>query len=370
MAARDRFKDLGAGQVPMQEIGAEREGLLVPTADDRSGFFGQVESIDARIKVVQGNIKQIEQLQYASLAAVDQQVNQNAIRQLTEDTQQIIRQLRGELKASFEATQRLGNTYEAKERRTQELHLADQLKKVAEEYQRVQQTVEAQMKDRMARQFRIVRPGASEEEIQNAVNSGGDQVFSREILASRVGEQKRALEEVQLRHNQIQQIEKSVTELFTLMQDMQQLLDMQQIVVDQIEEHVEKADRDIEIGNIHIDGATGSAEGIRKKKLIIIGIVLTIVIIIAIIIGVQVSKNSSSNNSKLRRRAAAPMPTIPVDRSMFRTGGGMPPPTKNNDNKLHRRAAAPLAKIPVAIDPSMFRIGVEIPAPAPKPAQK
>ena len=50
-----------------------------------------------------------------------------------------------------------------------------------------------------------------------------------QLLSSRVGEQKRALEEVQVRHNQIQQIESALIELFELTQEMQTMLEQQQV---------------------------------------------------------------------------------------------------------------------------------------------
>ncbi|KAJ3045542.1 Plasma membrane t-SNARE, secretory vesicle fusion [Rhizophlyctis rosea] len=246
MAGRDRTKELGGGdsQYPMQEIRLEREGLLAGSMEDDSLYWNQVESMKARIEVVRRNIAEIERLEYASLSAIDINggphplalpssqfyiENQGLLTRVTEETQILIRQLRGEIRTMRETTHRLGNTSIARTHRAQEGVLAEKLMKVANEYQTVQQRVKAQMRERLERQYRIVRPGASAEEIQGVVLQGNQQIFTSELLSSRVGEQKRALEEVNVRHNQIQQIEAALVELFELTQEMQQMLTEQQV---------------------------------------------------------------------------------------------------------------------------------------------
>jgi syntaxin 1B/2/3 len=72
----------------------------------------------------------------------------------------------------------------------------------------------------------IARPDASRADIDKAIDSRSGPVFAQEMLSSRIGEQRRALQEVQGRHEELRKMEKSIEELAQLFQDMQLLLEV------------------------------------------------------------------------------------------------------------------------------------------------
>ena len=78
----------------------------------------------------------------------------------------------------------------------------------------------------MEREIRIARPNATPEEIERAMDSRTGPVFAQEILSSRVQDQRRVLQEVQGRHEELRRIETSIDELVNLFQEMQLLIDV------------------------------------------------------------------------------------------------------------------------------------------------
>lgn len=71
------------------------------------------------------------------------------------------------------------------------------------------------------------RPDASESDIQRAVeDSRSGSAFAQEMLNSRIGAQRRVLQEVQDRHEELRKMEASIEELATLFLDLQVLLEV------------------------------------------------------------------------------------------------------------------------------------------------
>lgn len=68
------------------------------------------------------------------------------------------------------------------------------------------------------------------------------------MLNSRVGEQRRILQDISSRHHEIEKIEESVEQLANLFQDMQILLEQQQDTINVIETHVGDAQAHMEEG--------------------------------------------------------------------------------------------------------------------------
>ena len=168
----------------------------------------------------------------------------------------------------------------------------------------------------MARQYRITKPGASDEEVNRAIDSsksifleidfnllfistGNGTIFQQQILSSRVADQKSMLEELQNRQVELEKIAKSLPLLFELYQDMQALLNEQEVVIDDIEKNVDHTILNVQNADVQLTKGVGYAISTRKKKWILFFIVLVILIIIAIIIGVEVTKATAAANQLL-----------------------------------------------------------------------
>jgi syntaxin 1B/2/3 len=150
------------------------------------------------------------------------------------------------------------------------------LKQAIQEYQQVESTFRKKTQDQMARQYRIVRPDASEQEVRAAVEdtSQGAQVFQQALMQSdRRGQARAVLSAVQDRHAAIQKIEQQMIELAQLFQDMDTLVVQQEEQIVQIEQKGEEVVENLNKGNVELGGAVKSARAARKKKWICLGIV-------------------------------------------------------------------------------------------------
>ena len=131
-----------------------------------------------------------------------------------------------------------------------------------------------------------MNPNATEEEVQEAISSENQQIFSQAVMNSnRRGQAEAALSEVQTRHRDIQQISRTMNELAELFEDMQQLVAEQEPIVATIENKAQEAQQDIEGGVAQTNKAVKSARAMRKKKwwclliLVIIAVILIAVLV-------------------------------------------------------------------------------------------
>ncbi|KAJ3313397.1 hypothetical protein HDU76_002657 [Blyttiomyces sp. JEL0837] len=152
----------------------------------------------------------------------------------------------------------------------------------------VQSEIKSSNRDQIVRQYRIARPGASDQEIQNALDSGRADVFSQEILSSRVADQQRILGAVQDRQKQLEQITKSMEELVSLTQELQHLIDEQTYLIDETDQHVENTVQAVQSGVAQLEVANKKAASARKKKWIIFWIVLIFLIVVGAAIAIYI----------------------------------------------------------------------------------
>ncbi|KAF8450011.1 t-SNARE [Terfezia claveryi] len=110
----------------------------------------------------------------------------------------------------------------------------------------------------MERQYRIVKPDATQEEVDQAVQSGETQVFSQAILSSaRSSNAQSTLGAVKARHAEILRIERTLIELVELFEDMAKEVEAAEPVVAKLEKDVE---------NVHQDLVKGNTELVVAKK--------------------------------------------------------------------------------------------------------
>jgi len=149
------------------------------------------------------------------------------------------------------------------------------IRKAIQSYQQTEAAFRKEVQEQQRRQFLIVRPDATESEIREATESGGDtQIFQQALMQSdRRGQSQSTLRNVQQRHDAIQQIERTMIELQQLFQDLDAIVVQQDVAVQDIEVKAEETYNHIEAGNVHLDKGVSSARAARKKKWICLGIV-------------------------------------------------------------------------------------------------
>merc|ERR1711981_515090 len=149
-------------------------------------------------------------------------------------------------------------------------------------YQKAQQQYKSDIKNKVKRQVQIVRPSATDEEIETVMKSEGgkDQLYKDKILKGVADPIKNAYANVADKYQDVLTLEASVAELHQMFLDFALLTEQQGEMLDQIEYQVKSASDYIDDGNTEITSAIKYQKMIRKKQCCIILIVLVILMVI------------------------------------------------------------------------------------------
>ncbi|KAI0647220.1 t-SNARE [Trametes meyenii] len=258
-----------------------------------AGFYNEIGSIQDDIRTFNDNVARISDLHSRSLNATDdvatQRVN-NQLEELVADTSALSNVLRRRIKS----LQKQGGGGRDGEIRKQQTGLVKQkFMDAIQNYQTVEQQHRQKYKQRLERQYKIVKPDASPEEVKAVVDDDqGGQIFSQALMNSnRYGEARSAYREVQERHADIKKIEKTLTELAQLFNDMSILVEQQDEQITVINDTVKEVEKDVETGLNYTQKAVDSARSARKKRWICFILCIVILIIIAIVVAVVVLQN-------------------------------------------------------------------------------
>jgi syntaxin 1B/2/3 len=161
------------------------------------------------------------------------------------------------------------------------------------DFQKIESDFRARMKEQQERQYRIVNPNATEDEVYAAVDSPDTQIFQQALLnADRRGQSQSALSAVRQRHVAIQNIEHTMIELAELFQDLDTLVMEQDVKIQEIETKAEAVQEDVEQANVQLDKGIDSARAARRKKWCLFWflVIVIIVVVAAVIIYIEVNK--------------------------------------------------------------------------------
>ncbi|KAJ1864765.1 hypothetical protein LPJ73_000189 [Coemansia sp. RSA 2703] len=165
---------------------------------------------------------------------------------------------------------------------------ADQISR----YRQMEHQFSKRQRARLERQYKIVRPNATDEEARQAAESDhAAQIFSQALVGpSRSEEARRVLQDVQLRQEQIQKIEKSVIQLAEMFNEVSAMINQQQQQIDDIEAAVEQTHTHIEEGYKETQKAVVQVKKARKKKWWLLLLVLVLLVAIGLVLYFKLRK--------------------------------------------------------------------------------
>ncbi|EJP63095.1 t-SNARE protein [Beauveria bassiana ARSEF 2860] len=273
--------------------------------NDGNAILNECRDIDTGVAQIERNLEQLRMLQQRTLDDADSSSSSAANRQLDALSSETMAQYR-------ELTERVRTIKSHPDANTpknkpQVGRVDRRLKQAIQQYQQVESGFRKRTQDQMARQYRIVRPDASEDEVRAAVeDTSNSQVFSQALMQSnRQGRARAALSAVQDRHKALVKIEQQMVELSQLFQDMDTLVVQQEAAVTQIEQKGEEVVENLDKGNEEMGTAVNTARKTRKKKWICLGICVAIIVVIVIIVLIYVfvirGQNNNNNNSNPKR---------------------------------------------------------------------
>lgn len=156
-------------------------------------------------------------------------------------------------------------------------------------FQKLDSEFRNKLQERMVREYKIVRPDASDAEAREAVQDPDVQIYSQALMSSdRRGQATSTLQAVRGRHAAIQKIEQDMLQLAAMFQDLDAIVVQQEAQVTSIEQRGEEVQDHVTKANVELDGAVQKARAARKKKWICLGIGVAIVVVIVVVVVVAV----------------------------------------------------------------------------------
>jgi syntaxin 1B/2/3 len=265
---QDPYDSYGGNNVEMAPLAQNAD----PMGSDPNAILNECRDIDRGIDEVERNLEQLRMIQQRTLDDADTSSSSNANRQLdnlSSETMALYRTLTERVR-----TVKSNRDANSPKNKPQVSRVDRRLKQAIQQYQQVESQFRKRTQDQMARQYRIVRPDATEQEVREAVeDTSNNQVFSQALMQSdRQGRARAALSAVQDRHDALVKIEQQMIELSQLFQDMDTLVVQQESTIMQIEQKGEEVVENLDKGNEEIGVAVKTARATRKKKWWCLGI--------------------------------------------------------------------------------------------------
>jgi len=308
--AQDRLAALRAQRQQQQQDGPptnetyeayQMSGMQSNTsanADILSGgmpaFYKEISSLQDAIAQFNKNVNQISDLHTRSLNAIDGSSGSADDAQRLDALSTETRQLSNGIKQRISALKSVpaANEKEAQVRHSQTKLVGTKFMDAIQHFQQVEQQYRQRSKQRVERQFKIVKPDATPEEIAAVVDDGNNQIFAQALTSStRYSDSRAAYQEVQERHQDLVKLQQTLGELAQLFNDLAILVDQQQEVIDTIGKQAADVEDHTNSGNLDLERAVESARAARRKRWICFWIFVGILVVIAAVIGIYYGLN-------------------------------------------------------------------------------
>jgi len=256
------------------------------------------EAIKSGIHGIRNNVKTLEaQYKQALFAITPDQANKSSaqIQTLTDETSTQIHKVKGQIDDFKRA---IINSPEASVRQTMSESLTQKFADVLQQYQKSQTEYKDKVKTRMAQKVKIVKPDATEDEVEQAIETGeADKLYRQGTLdqQSLHSQAKNALSYIQDRHREIVQIEQSINELHDMFVDMAVLVQSQGVVLDIVQENVDSAILTTRDGTDQMRDALVKQKTSRKKMYILL--VILVIVVVGLLLGGILGALSSKTNA-------------------------------------------------------------------------
>nr|CAH8855627.1 unnamed protein product [Trichobilharzia regenti] len=264
------------------------EPVIVESSSQIDTFFTEIEWIRREIEKIRIEIGQVKTKHGEILSALQQNPKTKAqLEELNENIKKSASQVCVKLKALEQSVK----VQEAKDdasadlriRKTQHNTMVRSFMNVMQEYNKAQTDFRDASKARIKRQIEISRRSVTDEELEDMLESGNPQIFTQGILTD-TQQARQNLADIQARHMDIINLEKSIRELHELFLDMASLVETQGELIDRIDINVKQTQDYVAEARQETKKAVVYKKKSRKKMLIIIGITVGVLLIILTII--------------------------------------------------------------------------------------
>ncbi|KAI1662684.1 t-SNARE [Daldinia decipiens] len=271
-------------------------------------FLNRIQFLRNEIRTLTSNVQTIASLHQRALAEGDGGAASQQLERVVADTQTLNTGIRDQLKfLANDAYKSPPNSTTRDMKDRQVATIKAEFERELSNYQKEESVYSQRYREQIARQYRIVNPEATEEEVRNAADAdwGNEGVFQTALRTNRAGQASSVLGAVRARHNELQRIERTLIELANMFQDLAILVEIQDHAVNEAVNNAENTTKYIDEGNTHVKKGIDHARNRRKLKW---WCLIVVIIIIAIALGVGLgvaanagllggNKNNNNNNN-------------------------------------------------------------------------
>ncbi|OQR94857.1 syntaxin [Achlya hypogyna] len=276
----------------LAELTGKSSEVTIDISEFMEKFFVDVEDMQADLGKIVLATDRISELNHQALlatAAGEEQTISQELCLVIDATNKIAAHAKGmlELIKKESAEKKKDKTVAASEIRIRDnmsTTLTRKFMDTMKEYQKAQQKFKADMKNKVKRQVQIVKPDASEQEIDMVMRSADPGAIYRSAILQGSAE---SIKEVYMnchdKYQDVLKLEQSVAELHQMFLDLALLVEQQGEMLDHIEFQVKAASNYIEAGNKEVTKAIKTQKSMRKKQccLLVFGLVIVLIAVAA-----------------------------------------------------------------------------------------
>lgn len=276
------------GQIQPEQRTQSEEGIRQPDQVEKPDptsqvFFAQIEQAKSQVETFSNNTKNVKGMHDLLLRTIEpaqQSQIQETIDQKTDENNRLGQEIGRLLKALTTETQEQEKSKKispslARIRFNLATTCSSNFAKQVEAFQQEQIRAKAEYGEHLKRQYLLVNPKATPDELKRIVESGAEGQQSMFESANRMEAQK-ALDSVNERHKSIQRLEQSLVNVHRLFVDMQMLVQLQGKMIDKIDTNVENVAEYTEESAVTMEKAVEYQKAAWKQKSFFLMILLVV----------------------------------------------------------------------------------------------
>lgn len=263
---------------------------------NRDEFLQRIDAVKQQINHLTTSISSIATIHQRILSSPESGAPSSQLESITTQTQVQNTRIKDQIKnLEVDAARDPRNQF----KKTQVENLKRAFREQLKEYEKEEQLYRQRYREALARQYKIVNPEASEEEVEQASNAdwGDEGVFQTALKTNRSAAAYSVLNAVRSRHNEIQRIERTLFELATLFQEMSEMVMVQGEQIAHIDSQAQGVQQDTEQANREIAKAVVSARRRQKLKWWLVGVIVAIIVVLALVLGLYFGLTNRNNNN-------------------------------------------------------------------------
>ncbi|KAJ6199999.1 t-SNARE [Bipolaris maydis] len=252
--------------VPISNLPTHGNTIESPRAQPLSQdyFFAHIRGAKVRIGQLNSDIKAIASIHQRMLSSPDNR-SRAELEEIVTNTQIRNTQIMDKINSLERDAVRDPN---GKIKRSQVESLKRTFKSQLEDLQKEEANYSKRYREDIGRQYRIINPDATDAEVEEMVSSdlGDEGIFTQALKFNRIGQAASVLGAVHARHNDIQRIEKTMSELALLFTQLNEQVTYQDLLITEAEVQTVQVEDNSNEANHQLSKAIKSAKRARRRK--------------------------------------------------------------------------------------------------------